>query len=255
MDGLLVYAKWARTEKAALNNQIGRQSAYYNKGSMDKGKNGAVRAFVFDLDGTLIDSKMDLVHSVNAMLRETKRPEQAVELVASYIGHGAPHLIASVLGRASSEVQRRESLEIFLGHYKKQMLNLTLPYAGVFEGLRALNGSAMAVLTNKPIKMTKGILEGLQLAQFFRAVYGGDSFKTKKPDPSGALDILKELGVPPAQAAMVGDSDVDIQTARNAGMLAVGVTYGFGQHNATLCPADLYVDSLMELEPLALKHV
>jgi phosphoglycolate phosphatase len=217
---------------------------------MDK-RDGTIRAFVFDLDGTLIDSKLDLVHSINAMLRETKRQEQPVELVASYVGHGAPQLIASVLGPASNEEQRREALEIFLRHYQEQMINVTRPYAGVLEGLRALNGHALAVLTNKPIQMTVGILAGLSMSDFFRSVYGGDSFATKKPDPSGALAILKEFGVSPSQAAMIGDSDVDIQTARNAGMLAVGVTYGFGQHNPQTCPADLYVDSLVELTPLA----
>ena len=219
---------------------------------MDK-RDGTVRAFVFDLDGTLIDSKLDLVHSINAMLRETKRPEQPVDLIASYVGHGAPQLIASVLGPAAREEQRRDALEIFLRHYQEQMINVTRPYAGVVEGLRALNGRALAVLTNKPIKMTVGILDGLSMSTFFRLVYGGDSFATKKPDPGGALAILKEFGVPPAQAAMIGDSDVDIQTARNAGMLAVGVTYGFGQHNAQTCPADIYVDSLLELMPLAAK--
>jgi phosphoglycolate phosphatase len=218
---------------------------------MSKGNAGPMRAFVFDLDGTLIDSKMDLVHSVNAMLRETGRPEQPVEQVASCIGHGAPQLIASVLGPESSEEQKREALEAFLRHYQLQMLNLTRPYAGVAEGLRALNGCALAVLTNKPTKPSIAILEGLKLRYFFRAVYGGDSFEVKKPDPAGALAILRELNVPPLEAAMVGDSDVDVQTARNAGMLAVGVTYGFGQHNRQLCKADLYVDSLTELWPLA----
>jgi phosphoglycolate phosphatase len=221
---------------------------------MTNAKNGTIRAFVFDLDGTLIDSKMDLVNSVNAMLRETGRPQQPTELVASYVGHGAPQLIASVLGTLATETQKRQGLEIFLEHYKQQMLNLTRPYAGVVEGLTSLNGSSLTVLTNKPIHMTDGILHGLKLSPFFSAVYGGDSFSSKKPDPAGALSILKELGIPADEAAMVGDSDVDIQTARNAGMFAVGVTYGFGQRNATLWPADLYVDSLVELRPLVAKH-
>ncbi len=218
---------------------------------MSKGNVAPVRAFVFDLDGTLIDSKMDLVHSVNDMLRETGRAEQPIEQVASYIGHGAPQLIASVLGLNSSEEQRREGLEVFLRHYQLQMLNLTRPYPGVAEGLRALTGCALAVLTNKPTQPSIAILEGLKLRPFFRAVYGGDSFEKKKPDPTGALAILRELNVSASEAAMVGDSDVDIQAARNAGMLAVGVTYGFGQHDKQLCAADLYVDSLTELSRLA----
>jgi phosphoglycolate phosphatase len=220
---------------------------------MTKGTDGYVRAFLFDLDGTLIDSKMDLVHSVNAMLRDTGRPEQPTNQVASYIGHGAPQLIASVLGPESAEEQRREALAVFLEHYRRQKLNLTRPYPGVVEGLRALSGHPMAVLTNKPTQLSVEILEGLQLAPFFRAIYGGDSFEKKKPDPAGALAIVKELGVTALETAMVGDSDVDIQTARNAGMLAIGVKYGFGQHNPESCPADLYVDTLVELAPLIAK--
>jgi len=221
---------------------------------MNNEKNGTVRAFVFDLDGTLIDSKLDLVNSVNAMLRETGRAEQPTELIASYVGHGAPQLIASVLGLKSSEEQRREALGIFLKDYEKQKLNLTKPYPGVVEGLRALAGLPMAVLTNKPTKVSFEILAGLQLAAYFRGIYGGDSFDKKKPDPAGALAVVKELGVTPAEAAMVGDSDVDIQTARNAGMLAIGVSYGFGQHDAQRCPADAYVDTLVELSWFASKH-
>ena len=220
---------------------------------MSETKNGCVRAFVFDLDGTLVDSKMDLVNSVNAMLRETGRAEQPAELVASYVGHGAPRLIASVLGTEADEQQRREALAIFLKHYGEQKLNLTRPYAGVMEALRALAGCPMAVLTNKPTQLSVEILRGLEMTAFFRGIYGGDSFEKKKPDPSGALTIVKDLGVAPSEAAMVGDSDVDIQTARNAGMVAVAVTYGFGQQNAEACPADIYVNTLTELTALAKK--
>jgi len=214
---------------------------------MDSGKRGRVRAFVFDLDGTLIDSKMDLVNSVNAMLRETRRAELPANLIASYVGHGAPQLIASALGPGSSEEERREGLAIFLKHYNEKKLEKTRAYPGVAEGLRALDGTPMAVLSNKPTRLSMEILEGLGLARYFRAVYGGDSFETKKPDPRGVLAILKQLGVPPEEAAMVGDSDVDVQTARNAGMLAVGVSYGFGQHDMEKNPADVYVTSLEEL--------
>jgi phosphoglycolate phosphatase len=216
---------------------------------MANGKNGRVRVFVFDLDGTLLDTKMDLVNSVNAMLRETRRPEQSTDVVASYVGHGAPQLIARVLGPNANDQQRQESLVLFLKHYEQQMLNLTRPYPGVLEGLSALTGYPKAVLSNKPTRMSIAILEGLHMAHFFRSIFGGDSFEKKKPDPAGALSIVKELGSVPSEAAMVGDSDVDMQTARNAGMLAIGVKYGFGQHDPLQCPADLYVDSLTELFP------
>jgi phosphoglycolate phosphatase len=214
---------------------------------MNKEKNGNVRAFLFDLDGTLIDSKMDLVNSVNEMLRETGRRELPADVIAGYVGHGAPQLIASALGPASGEEERKEALAVFLKHYNEKKLEQTRPYPGVKEGLQELAGCPMAVLSNKPAKLSIEILEGLGLSQYFRAVYGGDSFEKKKPDPGGALAILSDLGVAPGEAAMVGDSDVDVQTARNAGMLAIGVKYGFGQHDRAKQPADVYVDSLTEL--------
>ena len=209
--------------------------------------NNIFRAFIFDLDGTLIDSKTDLVNSVNAMLREIGRKELPTATIAGYIGHGAPQLIASALGSDSKEADRKAALSIFLAHYEKHNLDATCAYPGVEEALVALSNRPMAVLTNKPLKMSVQILEGLGLAKFFSAIYGGDSFEKKKPDPSGALSILKEFSTDPGQAAMVGDSDVDIQTARNAKMHAVVVTYGFGNYDRCANPADLYLDRLTQL--------
>jgi phosphoglycolate phosphatase len=206
-----------------------------------------VRAFIFDLDGTLIDSKMDLVNSVNAMLQATGRTELATETIASYIGHGAPQLIASALGPDATESDRQNALAIFLAHYHTHSLDLTTAYEGVMEGLTSLIGYPMAVLTNKPLKMTIDILRALDMAKFFAGIYGGDSFPMKKPDPAGALSILRELGAAPEGSAMVGDSDVDIQTARNSGMRAIAVTYGFGKYDRSANPADLYIDNLTKL--------
>jgi phosphoglycolate phosphatase len=220
---------------------------------MDNAKNDNLRAFVFDLDGTLIDSKLDLVNSVNAMLRQTLRPEQPTDLIASYVGHGAPQLIASVLGPQSTDEQRGEALAIFLQRYEERKLEFTKPYPGVVAGLRVLASFPMAVLSNKPTQISIEILEGLQLAPYFRCIFGGDSFEKKKPDPAGALTVVRQLGTAPAEAAMVGDSDVDIQTARNAGMVAIGVNYGFGQHDRQAWPADFYVDTLTQLTAFARK--
>ena len=108
----------------------------------------------------------------------------------------------------------------------------------------------MAVLTNKPVRVSNRILEGLGLAKYFRAVYGGNSFGTKKPDPLGARKILEELSTAPAEAVMVGDSEVDVQTARNAGTVAAAVNYGFGTHDRAAYPADVYLDRLTELADL-----
>jgi phosphoglycolate phosphatase len=212
----------------------------------------SVRAFLFDLDGTLIDSKLDLVNSVNFMLLEMQREVLPLATVASYIGHGAPRLVADVLGPDAEEADRKRGLEIFLAYYSKHSLDATRAYPGVVEGLQSLQDRPLAVLTNKPAKMSVEILEALGLLKYFRAVYGGDTFEKKKPDPAGALAILNNLGANPRESAMVGDSDVDIKTARNSGMFAIGVNYGFGQHDRQAQPADLYVDSLQEIAALAM---
>src|SRR5208337_5254165 len=189
----------------------GEWPSYYNKRSLMSRTFPVLRAFLFDLDGTLIDSKQDLVTSVNAMLRQMGRTELSTDLVATYIGHGAPQLIASALGPESTDDQRRTGLSLFLAHYQLHKLDATRPYPGVVEALAALATYPMSVLSNKPTNMSVDILQGLGLAKYFRSIYGGDSFEKKKPDPAGALKILQEFGVSPAQAALVGDSEVDVQ--------------------------------------------
>ena len=211
---------------------------------------GKVKALLFDLDGTLIDSKRDLVQSVNATLRQMGRAELPEDLVASYVGSGAPILISRALGGPTSEEERHRALRFFLAHYEAHKLDFTTEYPGVRETLEKLRGLPMAVLTNKPVNISVRILEGLGLAGFFRAIYGGNSFATKKPHPQGANAVLSELGIAAAQAAMVGDSEVDVQTARNTGMISAIVNFGFGTHDRTAYPADIYLDHMEELVPL-----
>ena len=214
---------------------------------MDETKKLSVRALIFDLDGTLIDSKMDLVNSVNATLRELKHAELPTELVASYVGSGAPVLIKRALGVDSSEEEHKKALAFFLMHYEEHKLDETRLYPGVAETLVQLKSLPMSVLTNKPVKISMRILEGLGVAQYFRSIYGGNSFETKKPDPSGAKQILNEFNITAQEAAMVGDSEVDVQTARNAGMRSVIVNFGFGTHDRVTHPADIYIDQFKEL--------
>jgi len=211
---------------------------------------GAVKALIFDLDGTLIDSKRDLVQSVNATLREMQRAELPEDLVASYVGSGAPVLISRALGGGAEAKELQRALNFFLAHYEQHKLDFTKLYAGVREALEEMRGVPMAVLTNKPVNISVRILEGLGVAELFRAIYGGNSFATKKPDPLGANTVLAELGITGAEAAMVGDSEVDVQTARNAGMISAIVNFGFGTHDRDRYPADIYIDRMEELVPL-----
>ena len=207
----------------------------------------SVRALIFDLDGTLIDSKQDLIRSVNAMLVEMGREALHEGTISGYIGHGAPQLIARALGNGAAEAEQEQALKFFLKHYEEHKLDSTCAYPGVAEALEELREFSMAVLTNKPVRVSRKILEGLGLANYFRAVYGGNSFETKKPDPLGAKKILEELSAAPPHALMVGDSEVDVQTARNAGTLAAAVNYGFGTHDRAAYPADIYLDRLTDL--------
>jgi phosphoglycolate phosphatase len=208
-----------------------------------------VRALIFDLDGTLIDSKLDLALAVNATLQEMGRPQLSHDQIYGYIGRGAPALIARALGDGATEEACRAGLEYFIRYYSAHKLDNTKLYPGVREGLAALAGMPMAVLTNKPVRVSRSILEGLSIGNFFRAVYGGNSFERKKPDPMGVEMILREFAAAPAQVMMVGDSEVDVQTARNAGTWACGVTYGLGSHRLAEFPPDLLLDSLAELPP------
>jgi phosphoglycolate phosphatase len=215
-----------------------------------------IRLLVFDLDGTLIDSRLDLVHSVNAMLRHLGRPELAGDVIASYVGDGAPALVRRALGDTDDEALLRTGLEYFLGYYRLHKLDHTTVYKGIPEVLSGLaqpsNGvhRLMAVLSNKPVNPSRDIVQALGLGDFFVRIYGGNSFVTKKPDPLGARTILQEAGVAADEALIIGDSSIDVLTGRNAGMWTCGVTYGFAPHSLEDVPPDVLIDSPRELGEL-----
>jgi phosphoglycolate phosphatase len=141
------------------------------------------------------------------------------------------------------------ALEFFIKYYSAHKLDNTVLYPGVRETLDALKEMPMAVYTNKPVRVSRSIIAGLGLSEHFRFVYGGNSFERKKPDPMGVGVILRDFGTKPEQAMLIGDSEIDVQTARNAGTWACGVTYGFGSHRLDEFPPDLLVDNLRELLP------
>src|SRR6266581_1594501 len=213
-----------------------------------------IKLVIFDLDGTLIDSRLDLVHSVNAALRHIGRPELPDDVIASYVGDGAPILIQRALGgEAVDEALIRKGLEFFLSYYREHKLDHTIVYPGIAEALATVQHSSngtprkMAVLSNKPVNPSRAIVQALGLGQFFSQVYGGNSFSTKKPDPEGARKLLEESGVRPEQAAIVGDSHVDVRTGRNAGLWTVGVNYGFAPHTLADEPPDVLVEAPHEV--------
>ncbi len=212
-----------------------------------------LKLLVFDLDGTLIDSAQDLCNSVNAALRHCGHDPLPDKQIAGYIGDGAQMLIrrslAAAYGAPADEQFVARAYEFFLDYYREHKLDFTYAYAGVIEALNALSvcpdGSrrTMSVLTNKPVRPARAICEALGLAPFFLSIYGGNSFKTKKPDPEGIHAVMQEAGAQPEETVLIGDSEVDVQTARNAGTWCIGCTFGLAPHTLEASPPDILVDS------------
>jgi phosphoglycolate phosphatase len=217
-----------------------------------------LKLLIFDLDGTLVDSRIDLANSINAMLRHYAKPELPNDVIASYIGNGAPMLVRRSLGDPDDEAFVQEALLYFMAYYREHKLDTTYVYDGIKEALDQIrnthNGASapvqplkMAVLSNKPVGPSQAIVDALGLAPYFFQVYGGNSFHTKKPDPAGVAALLEQSGARPHETVIIGDSDVDILTARNAGAYSVGVTYGLAPHTLEDAPPDVLIDHPQEL--------
>jgi phosphoglycolate phosphatase len=208
---------------------------------------------VFDLDGTLVDSQRDLTEAVNATRAWMGLGPLPPVNVARYVGNGAPVLIQRALPDADEEDWAR-GLKYFLEYYREHMLDSTRLYPGVREALDQLHGAGipLAVLTNKPIRFTLQMLEGLGLDLHFFRVYGGNSFPEKKPHPMALDALIAESRAERERTLMVGDSAVDVQTARNAGARACGVRWGFQPETFVTTPPDFLIDDMRELAKLVL---
>lgn len=211
-----------------------------------------LQLLIFDLDGTLIDSSRDLAISTNAMLRQMGRPEVDEKIVNSYVGDGAPKLVRRALGEGVSDSEFDAAYAFFIRYYRNHSLENTGLYPGIQNALEELraSGNQLAVLTNKPVKISRDILAGLKVADYFFQIYGGDSFPSKKPDPVGIKTLMAETQQEPETTTMIGDSNVDIQTARNAGVRACGVSWGFKPESLNDPPADLIINDVRELPGL-----
>lgn len=211
---------------------------------------------IFDLDGTLIDSKQDLANSVNATRVHMGKEAIDDEVVSSWVGNGAPVLIRRAMGKDASEADVERALAYFLGYYRDHMLDHTVLYPGVREGLDQLRdaGIRMAVLTNKPVKFSQALIAGLGVGGHFFRVYGGNSFDQKKPHPIGIDTLRDEAGAAAERTLMVGDSSVDVLTARNAGVPSCGVTWGLQPEGLKAENPDLLVDRMGQLTEWVLEN-
>jgi len=220
----------------------------------------SLRLIVFDLDGTLIDSRIDLCNSVNAMLRRFEKPELPDSVIAGYIGDGASMLVRRALGDPEGgqhdEEYVSEALNFFLDYYRVHKLDFTYVYDGVVEALESIRSHLpevlMAVLTNKPVNPSRDICAYFGLDRFFFQNYGGNSFHTKKPDPHGLLELIAEASklsgraIEPSEVLMIGDSEVDVLTARNVGAQSVGCTFGLAPHTLVVARPDYFADSPLD---------
>jgi phosphoglycolate phosphatase len=188
-----------------------------------------VRLVVFDLDGTLVDSRQDLADSANALIAERGGTPLPVDAVTAMVGEGAALLVRRALTAAGLEPDVEAALPRFLELYDERLLANTRLYPGTREALDAVAGDAiLAILTNKPQRPTERLLVGLDIAGYFEEIIGGDTPLGRKPDPAGLAHLIAASGVAPAATILVGDSAIDLRTARAGGVRICLVRYGFG---------------------------
>jgi 2-phosphoglycolate phosphatase len=202
---------------------------------------------VFDLDGTLIDSKVDIANGVNFTLRELKLKEVPEELIYTYVGNGVEPLIRRAVESAGGDGIGK-ALEIFRAYYIEHLLDNTVLYPNVMDVIKILPEIKKAVVSNKSERFVKKILSGLDIAKYFEIALGGDSLKNKKPHPDTINLVMESVGIGAEKTLMVGDSAVDIECGKRAGTYTCGVTYGYrGKEELIEAGADWIIDDMSEL--------
>jgi len=183
---------------------------------------------IFDLDGTIIDTREDLALAINLMRADYDLPSFTVEKIASYVGNGSRKLVERSL--TGTELNIDEALQKFVNHYSRHLTDNTYCYDGAIDTLEKLKAKGVncAILTNKPETPTLKILNAMNLAWFFDPIFGGDSTPFLKPDPGALNIIIDKWGIPKEELIMVGDNYTDIHVAENAGIKSAFFTFGYG---------------------------
>mgnify|MGYP001607263430 FL=1 len=207
---------------------------------------------IFDLDGTLVDSGMDITNALNYAIAPYGFKPLTVEDTIKMVGEGLTRLIEKILGDNKASI-KDAVLDRFIKYYSEHLADFTRPYPGVIKTLELLGRYKKAVISNKRESLSKKLLEQLGLMKFFDVVLGSDSVAEKKPSPAPVKKVLEILGVEPHRAIIVGDSDFDIQAGKGAGLITVAVTYGF-RDRESLSNADFIIDSIGELLNLIEMH-
>ena len=211
----------------------------------------ATELLAFDLDGTLIDSGGDIAWAANRTLVDLGHERQTMESVRDKIGSGVMVLLERLMPEESPE-RIAEAKDIFLKHYAGHLVVDTYLYHGVMETLVHFKemGRSMAIVTNKPKGLAEGILAELGLEPFFPVVVGGDTFANRKPHPEPLEEAMRSSGVEPARSVFIGDSLIDAETGRRAGVFTVGVSYGFGRGEVRETDFNLLIQAFGELKGL-----
>jgi phosphoglycolate phosphatase len=192
--------------------------------------------FIFDLDGTLLDTTEDLAAAVNHVLSRFGLPAIPPERVRGYVGHGVRVMVERALGESQGHLVR-EGLVLFLEYYREHLLDHTQPYPGMVQLMGKIKdgGGVLSVLTNKPEEFSRRLIAGLSLSNYFIGIVGGDTLTTRKPDPQGVYHLQNLSGVSLQRTLLIGDSETDVETAQAAGVAVCGVTWGFGEEGLKAC--------------------
>lgn len=214
---------------------------------------GKIQTLLFDLDGTLVDSRADLADAVNRTLADAGLPEQAEDEIVLHVGNGMRMLLAEVMGPVPSETLER-GIRVFADYYDEHCVDKTVLYPGVRECLSDLRSRAkFAVVTNKPVRFTEKILMRLGIRGMIDTVVGGDSLSERKPHPAPMLKALKDITANPDSALVVGDGHQDVQSGQAAGLRTCVARYGYGYRaGSTDLSPDFWIDRFHDLKEIVI---